>query len=172
MVSRSWESSSIEPCARRRKRRGAYGSGGLLTRVALVLAAPLVLPSPVAAQVAIQGDTGSLPMRSQTVAVVPFANISGQASDDWIGAGIAETVTADLERAGVLTVVRREALLEEARRQGAEECPSCAFSMGQEVQHLVDGDKCPECPSGKITQKEPKCTICGFAIRPGEVVWG
>ena len=119
MVSRSWESSSIEPCARRRKGRGAYRSG-VLTRVALALAAPLVLPSPVAAQVAIQGDTGSLPMRSQTVAVVPFANISGQASDDWIGAGIAETVTADLERAGVLTVVRREAVLEEARRQGAD----------------------------------------------------
>ena len=88
--------------------------------MALALAGTVVLPSPVAAQVAIDGDTGSLPMRSQTVAVVPFANISGQISDDWIGAGIAETVTADLERAGMVLVVGREAFLEEARRQGAD----------------------------------------------------
>ena len=92
----------------------------MLTCVALALAATLVLPSPVAAQVAIDGDTGSLPMRSRTVVVVPFANISGHASDDWIGAGIAETVTADLERAGMLPVVGRDAFLEEARRQGAD----------------------------------------------------
>ncbi len=138
--------SSIEPIARRRKPRGAYGSGGLLTRVALALAAALVLPSPVAAQVATQGDTGSLPKRSQTVAVVPFANISGQASDDWIGAGIAETVMADLQRAGVLAVVRREALLEEARKQAADlpaadDAERLARELGPElgVNWLVSG---------------------------------
>ena len=39
------------------------------------------------------------------VAVLPFANISGDGADDWIGAGIAETVSADLSRLGILSVV-------------------------------------------------------------------
>lgn len=32
------------------------------------------------------------------MAIAPFANISAAPSDDWIGAGIAETIPADLER--------------------------------------------------------------------------
>ena len=39
------------------------------------------------------------------VAVLPFANISSAPSDDWIGAGIAETVSADLSRLGLASVV-------------------------------------------------------------------
>ena len=38
------------------------------------------------------------------IAVVPFINISGNPADDWIGAGIAETLTADLEGAGLVVV--------------------------------------------------------------------
>ena len=41
------------------------------------------------------------------VAVVPFTNISGLPADDWVGAGIAETLTADLERLDAVSVVRR-----------------------------------------------------------------
>ena len=44
----------------------------------------------------------SVDLRPRTVAVVPFTNISGQPDDDWIGAGIAETVTADLAQFGEL----------------------------------------------------------------------
>ena len=51
-------------------------------------------------------------LRPRTVIVVPFANISGQPEDDWIGTGIAETVTADLDQFGELSVVGREALLD------------------------------------------------------------
>ncbi|MCH2400346.1 MAG: DUF5916 domain-containing protein, partial [Pirellulales bacterium] len=40
------------------------------------------------------------------VAVIPFVNITGAAADDWIGVGIAETVTAELERLTSHTVVR------------------------------------------------------------------
>ena len=36
-----------------------------------------------------------------SVAVVPFTNISGASSDDWIGEGIAESVRADLQAGGL-----------------------------------------------------------------------
>ena len=37
-------------------------------------------------------------------AVVPFTNVSRQPADDWIGAGIAETVAADVQRVGMSVV--------------------------------------------------------------------
>ena len=36
-----------------------------------------------------------------SIAVVPFANLSQQSTDDWIGAGIAETISVDLTRLGL-----------------------------------------------------------------------
>ena len=51
-------------------------------------------------------------LRPRTVVVFPFTNISGQPDDGWIGAGIAETVTADLEQFGELSVVGHEAFLD------------------------------------------------------------
>ena len=50
-------------------------------------------------------------LRVGTVAVVPFDNISGSPTDDWLGTGIAETVGADLQQFPTLSVVGREALL-------------------------------------------------------------
>ena len=44
------------------------------------------------------------------VAVAPFLNISAEPADDWMGTGIAETVSADLERLDGVWVVAREAL--------------------------------------------------------------
>ena len=54
----------------------------------------------------------------RTIVVVPFANISGQPSDDWIGSGIAATVRADLQQLETLSVsiVGREALGREIAR--------------------------------------------------------
>ena len=40
------------------------------------------------------------------IAVIPFANITGNTADNWIGIGIAETLTAELERATSQTVIR------------------------------------------------------------------
>ena len=37
-------------------------------------------------------------------AVVPFTNVSRQPADDWIGAGIAETVAADVQKVGMAVV--------------------------------------------------------------------
>ena len=45
---------------------------------------------------------------SGSVAVIPFTNVSRDEADDWIGDGIAETVTADLESLGGLTVIAQE----------------------------------------------------------------
>ena len=37
---------------------------------------------------------------------MPFTNVSRQPADDWIGAGLAETIAADLRNAGVHVVGR------------------------------------------------------------------
>ena len=60
------------------------------------------------------------------VAVVPFTNISGLPADDWVGAGIAETLTADLERLDAVSVVRGRGLVAEARALGAGMASSAA----------------------------------------------
>ena len=51
--------------------------------------------------------------RAEGVAVAPFLNISAEPTDDWIGTGIAETVSADLERLDGVRVVAREVLRRE-----------------------------------------------------------
>lgn len=64
--------------------------------------------------------TNGLDSAKRAVAVLPFTNVSGQASDAWIGRGIAETVVVDLERGGAVSVVGPDALADEARRQDIE----------------------------------------------------
>ena len=55
---------------------------------------------------------------SGSVAVIPFTNISRNEADDWIGDGIAETVMADLESLGDLTVVAQEPVRAAVGRRG------------------------------------------------------
>ena len=50
--------------------------------------------------------------REASVAVLNFANITGNAADDWIGQGIAESLTSDLTRIGSVAVVARERIFE------------------------------------------------------------
>ena len=55
------------------------------------------------------------------LAIVPFDNISGAPGDDWIGAGIGETLMADLQgtaMVNVITAVGDAAVLEVGRRLG------------------------------------------------------
>ncbi|SVE04948.1 uncharacterized protein METZ01_LOCUS457802, partial [marine metagenome] len=40
------------------------------------------------------------PVAGESVAVVVFTNITGESVDDWIGRGIAETLSTELERVG------------------------------------------------------------------------
>ena len=65
-------------------------------RLAAALAAALTwLPAPPGASAA---------ATAPVVVVLPFANLSGQATDDWIGVGIAETVASDLRTAGAVVL--------------------------------------------------------------------
>ena len=61
----------------------------------------------------------SLGLADNVVAVIPFINITGEPADDWIGAGIAETVTADLKSITGLTVIGRERVFDAIRRLGS-----------------------------------------------------
>ena len=56
----------------------------------------------------------------RTIAVVPFDNISGQSDDDWLGFGIAETISADLQRVGAVSLfdIGNTLSLEDARDLG------------------------------------------------------
>ena len=57
----------------------------------------------------------------KTVAVLRFHNITGNAPDEWIGVGIAETVTADLKSIHGVSVVGRELIYDVLRRWNADQ---------------------------------------------------
>ena len=57
------------------------------------------------------------------VAVMSLTNITRSPEDDWLGTGIAETVTADLKCVDGLTVVGRERVWEALRKLGAVGAP-------------------------------------------------
>ena len=61
----------------------------------------------VAAGVALRVVAPAAAQPADTVVVVPFANVSAQPTDDWIGVGLAETVAADLRSAGIAVVGHR-----------------------------------------------------------------
>ena len=78
--------------------------------------------------------TDALDAPSGSVVVIPFTNISGNATDDWIGDGIAETVMADLESLAELTVIARERIqaVSDGRR-GARLDGGAALELGREL---------------------------------------
>ena len=79
---------------------GIGGAGGFRRGAGLAFAAALVVVAPVPAPA--QGP--------DTVAVVAFANLTGAEEDEWIGFGIAETITADLAGLGSVAVVGNDAV--------------------------------------------------------------
>ncbi len=73
---------------------------------------------------------------SQAVAVLGFANISGQREDDWLGTGIAETVMSDLRELPALAVVAPARVREAMRNAGVKEREvdeSLAARVGREL---------------------------------------
>ncbi|MDQ3014008.1 MAG: serine/threonine-protein kinase, partial [Acidobacteriota bacterium] len=65
------------------------------------------------------GGTRTLGHRAgKSVAVMSFNNITKNPADDWLGGGIAETVTADLKKIEGITVIGRERVYETLRRLG------------------------------------------------------
>jgi non-specific serine/threonine protein kinase len=85
----------------------------------------------------------ALPTRSvghragKSIAVMSFGNVTQNPADDWLGSGIAETVTADLKKIEGISVIGRERVYETLRRMGVdtddEVDTTMATSLGREV---------------------------------------
>lgn len=77
-----------------------------------------------------------------SMAVLEFQNISGDASMDWLGTGLAETLTTDLKKVKRVRVVSREKVQEAKRRRGQKEDEAAGLhEIGRElgVRWLVTG---------------------------------
>ena len=86
----------------------------LRVRVVLTFsAACLVAAAPATAQREI--DRTPRDLAPERVAILPFGNISGAPGDDWIGAGIAETLAAELQGPSAVDVIGRELVSETMR---------------------------------------------------------
>ena len=72
---------------------------------------------------------------------MPFVNISGRPDDDWLGAGIAETVISGMQRSAGLSVVDRRAPFGGAPAVGAgdDEDRASAEARDAGVSWLVAG---------------------------------
>ena len=83
-------------------------TGLVLVFVAYLVAAPAVSAQP-------EVERLSLDPGPDRVAVFPFDNISGVQSDDWIGAGIAETLAVEFQNRSALDVVAGDRVAETLR---------------------------------------------------------
>ena len=70
---------------------------------------------------------------TNAVAVIPFTNITREPADDWIGSGIAETVTADLKSIKGLTLIGRERVFDALRVLGSSGTDTLDERMSIEV---------------------------------------
>lgn len=66
------------------------------------------------------GREASPPRAAPAIAVLEFANLSGDREFGWLASGIAETVTNDLRGAGTARIVDRVRVVEAVRRVGPE----------------------------------------------------
>lgn len=71
-------------------------------------AAPLPFPPP-------RSDSTPVVEGPRSLAVLTFANITASPADDWIGQGIAETLTADLKKVNGVAVIPREQIFDQLR---------------------------------------------------------
>ena len=73
------------------------------------------------------------PAPTNAVAVIPFTNITREPADDWIGSGIAETVTADLKSIKGLSLIGRERVFDALRLLGSSGADTLDERMSIEV---------------------------------------
>ncbi|HKZ53543.1 MAG TPA: FHA domain-containing protein [Candidatus Acidoferrales bacterium] len=78
-------------------------------------------PEPVAAAAP---ETPALAPPPAGLAVLEFQNLSGDPSVDWLGTGMAETLSADLQKLKLVRVVGRERAQQVLRRLGREASPA------------------------------------------------
>jgi TolB-like protein/Flp pilus assembly protein TadD/predicted Ser/Thr protein kinase len=80
--------------------------------------------------------SGEVAQGERLIAIMTFANVTREAADDWIGEGIAETVTSDLKNVAGLAVVGRTQIFEmlkhvAAGRDAAD--PRLAIEIGRRL---------------------------------------
>ncbi|MGH9824162.1 MAG: protein kinase domain-containing protein, partial [Blastocatellia bacterium] len=66
-------------------------------------------------------SSGALEKLDNAIAVITFSNITKEPSDDWIGSGIAETVTSDLKNVHGISVIGRERIFEALKSYASAE---------------------------------------------------
>ena len=83
-----------------------------------------------------------------SIAVITFANITREPSDEWIGSGIAETVSNDLKNVRGLTVIGRERVFDALRNldPGEEQSQDERFGIEIVVLRLLEGEVVFESP--------------------------
>ena len=95
--------------------------GSLHRSVALVVCLTLCAVSGALAGQSASVPDPARPLDTRWVFVLPFSNISGDASDEWIGAGIADTVAADLGVLGLSSVVAEVVADDDERGRPADD---------------------------------------------------
>jgi serine/threonine protein kinase/tetratricopeptide (TPR) repeat protein len=79
--------------------------------------------------------TAAVQTPDNSIAVVTFTNITREPSDEWIGSGIAETVSADLKNVQGLTVIGRERVFDALRnletREPSNQDDRLAIELGR-----------------------------------------
>ncbi len=93
--------------ARRKTTSGDSSHRGLSAWLSPIDFADAASPMPMAPP-----STPRRPSAAATVAVLSFTNITGNPADDWVGQGIAESLTADLAHIKSVAVVPREQIFE------------------------------------------------------------
>lgn len=67
------------------------------------------------------------------LAVLDFQNISDDRAADWLGSGLAETLTADLKRLNLVKVISRERVQETTRRHSLPGAGHSLIELGEEL---------------------------------------
>ncbi len=103
--------------------------------VSTLVAAGVVLSAVTALVLGVQWNARQLGPASPVVAVLPLANMSGDASNDYLGAGLAESLITSLASAPRVTVLSRGAV-EEIRQQNPDRT---SFVRALDASYLVTG---------------------------------
>jgi len=81
----------------------------------------IIPPAQVSSELPSATGTRSISARAgKSIAIMSFSNITRNSDDDWLGIGIAETVTADLKNIEGVTVIGRERIYEVLKNLSAE----------------------------------------------------
>lgn len=104
----------------------------LCLRIVLPMSVVWALAAPAAAQP--EGvPSPDIPVAAR-VAILPFDNIGGSPDDDWIGAGLVETVTTELQSLGTMMVISPRRVGAIVEQRGTEPTDDVtAASVGREL---------------------------------------